>query len=163
MWPRAASIAGLSVFGLVACGGDGGSPSPPAGRETMSAVNPTEPAAGDPSASSSEGEANQEPTKGRKEPAPLTASPACAPVGSRVVLKLGLTSDRESVDCYDVHRVRVVFTPDREAKVTVMGPMSDGFCAIDVEVPKEAESGKVRVEIGDDAFETSAAFPVPCP
>ena len=93
----------------------------------------------------------------------VSATPSCAPIGSRVVLKLGMTFDHRAVDCYDVDAVQVVFAPEKHAKITVMGPMSDGFCAIDVEVPKGAESGKIRVDVGRDAFETDATFPIPCP
>jgi len=162
MWFRAAL--GVGLFGVVtiACGGGEGSSS--TYREPGSDVNATEPTA---PANGSSGEPAQGPVQ--DEPGPtgqtsvLSASPTCAPIGSRVVLKLGMTRDNRSVDCYDVDKVSVVFAPGKHAKISVMGPMSDGFCAIDVEVPKGAESGTIHVEVGKDAFETDAAFPVPCP
>jgi hypothetical protein len=161
MWPRTALGVGLFAMVMIACGGGGGSPS--TSREPATDQSPTEPSA--PTTGSSD-EPAQEPAQeepASKETSLLSASPACAPVGSRVVLKLGMTRDQRSVDCYDVDDVRVVFAPDKEAKITVIGPMSDGFCAIDVEVPKGAESGKIRVDVGTDAFESEATFPVPCP
>lgn len=152
---------------LVACGGDGGPRSPAQGQETATETNATEPVGGTGTGTgtgpgATDGPANEE-GKGPRPPAVMTASPACAPVGSRVVLKLGRTSDQRSVECYDVDDVLVQFAPGKDAKITVMGPMSDGYCAIDVEVPKGAESGKIRVSVGDEAFETESAFPVPCP
>lgn len=164
MWLRAALGVGLpGFFGVlaVACGGDGAPPS--TYREPTTEKNATEPSA---PGNGSSGENAQEPAQGEPratETSSATASPTCAPVGSRVVLKLGMTRDHRSVDCYDADRAHVVFAPNKEAKITVMGPMSDGFCAIDVEVPKGAESGPIRIEIGKDAFATEAAFPVPCP
>lgn len=165
MWLRGALSVGCFVILCslgVACGGEGGVPSqsresqPPAATDT-NATSP-DPA---PSAPTTEPPKEESPPAG--EASVLTASPACAPIGSRVVLKLGMTRDHRSVDCYDVDVVVVSFAPQKLAKVTVMGPMSDGFCAIDVEVPKGAESGKITVAIGADTFETEAAFPVPCP
>ena len=164
MWLRAALGVGLSgFFGIatVACGGGGGSTS--AHREPQTDTNATEPTA---PANGPSDEAAQPPAQeeqGTAETSVLSASPSCAPVGSRVVLKLGMTRDNRSVDCYDVDRVQVVFAPNKLAKVTVMGPMSDGFCAIDVEVPKGAESGAIQVDVGKDRFESEASFPVPCP
>lgn len=164
MWLRAALGVGLSgFFGVltVACGG--GDVTPSTYQEPATEKNATEPSA---PASGSSSENAQEPAQGEPraaETSVASASPSCAPVGSRVVLKLGMTRDNQSVDCFDTDRVQVVFAPSKEAKVTVMGPMSDGFCAIDVEVPKGAESGPIRIEVGKDAFVTEAAFPVPCP
>jgi hypothetical protein len=161
MWLRAALGVGLPGMLMIACGGGGESPS--AHREPATDQSATEPSG---EAAGSSSEPAQEPAEeepGARETSLVSASPACAPVGSRVVLKLGMTRDQRSVDCYDVNSVQVVFTPEKHAKVTVMGPMSDGFCAIDVEVPKGAESGAIRVEIGRDTFATEASFPVPCP
>jgi hypothetical protein len=44
-----------------------------------------------------------------------------------------------------------------------MGPTSDGYCALDVEVPEKAESGKVSVSIGNDDFVSDVVFGIPCP
>ena len=165
MWLRAALGVGLSgFFGVVtvACGGGGGGPS--TSREAQTDENATEPAGSDSTHPSSD-DGTKEPAQeepGSSETSLASASPTCAPIGSRVVLKLGMTRDNRSVDCYDVDRVQVFFAPSKLAKVTVMGPMSDGFCAIDVEVPKGAESGAIRVEVGKDTFATDS-FPVPCP
>jgi hypothetical protein len=160
---RTALGAGLTVVVLVACGGGGGSPSPAQTEAPATESNPTEPEAAAPESSEEPGAGPKSDEHGAKQISVVSASPSCAPVGSRVVLKLGTTYDKRSVDCYDVDAVGVVFAPEKAAKVTVMGPMSDGFCAIDVEVPKGAESGKIRVEIGADTFETDTVFPVPCP
>jgi hypothetical protein len=130
------------------------------GQEPATDTNATSP---DPEASPTGSTTEPKEETPASEPSILTASPTCAPIGSRVVLKLGMTRDQRSVDCYDVDAVRVSFAPQKPAKITVMGPMSDGFCAIDVEVPKGAESGKISVAIGTDAFETESVFPVPCP
>lgn len=162
MWLRAVLCAGTTGMLMIACGGDGGAPSTYQDPTTeKSATEPPSPSASTP------GEAAQDPAQDEAprptETSVLTATPSCAPVGSRVVLKLGMTRDQRSIDCYDVDGVRVVFAPEKHAKITVMGPMSDGFCAIDVEVPKGAETGKIRVDVGTDAFESEASFPVPCP
>lgn len=162
MWLRTTLGVGFSGMVMVACGGGGGAPS--TYQDPAIEQNPTEPAA---EANGSSGATEQPPAReeepGSTETSIASASPACAPVGSRVVLKLGMTRDNRSVDCYDVDRVQVVFAPNKQAKVTVMGPMSDGFCAIDTEVPKGAESGTIRIEIGKDSFVTESAFRVPCP
>lgn len=159
MWPRAALAAGLSAILLVACGGDGGAPSTEA-SQPATATNATEPVSGTEATPDSSSDPSG---RGPKPPAFMTASPSCAPVGSRVVLKLGRTSDQRSIDCYDADATHVEFAPGKDAKITAMGPMSDGYCAIDVQVPKGAESGKIKVSLGDDLFETESVFPVPCP
>ena len=161
MGSRAAFVVYLSGIYLVACGGGSGAPStyqdpvrdqnatepsPPV-KDTASGPDPAPGAEEDPSA---------------KVPAALDATPSCAPIGGRVVLKLGWTSDRRTVACHDARDTSVVFAPDKNAKITAIGPMSDGFCAIDVEVPEGAESGKVRAEVGDDVFESTIVFAVPC-
>jgi hypothetical protein len=149
------------AFG-VACGGEEGAPSQ--NPSPVTDESPTEAVTGSPGpAEAPAQEPPQEEETGPKPASVVSASPACAPVGSRVVLKLGMTFDHRSVDCYDVDRVQVVFAPEKHAKITVMGPMSDGFCAVDVEVPKGAETGPIRVDIGRDTFATEATFPVPCP
>jgi hypothetical protein len=162
MWLRTTLGVGLSVVVLIACGGDGGSPSQTQ-QAPSTASNATEPPVETPAGEQPASEPPKEEETGPKQTSVVTASPSCAPVGSRVVLKLGMTFDHRSVDCYDVDAVQVVFAPEKHAKVTVMGPMSDGFCAIDVEVPKGAESGPIRVDVGSDTFRTDATFPVPCP
>ena len=161
MWLRGAFGVGSSVVLLIACGGDGSTPAP--APTPTSETSPTDPAVGTPPAEEPVQDPPKQEEQGPTQMSVVSASPSCAPIGSRVVLKLGMTFDRRSVDCYDVDAVQVVFAPDKQAKITVMGPMSDGFCAIDVEVPKGAESGKVRVDVGRDVFETDSTFPIPCP
>lgn len=161
MGSRAALVVGLSGIFVVACGGGGGAPSTyqdPASDQN--ATEPAPPVKG--TAAGPDPAPGAEEDQGAKIPAALDATPSCAPIGGRVVLKLGWTSDRRTVACHDAREANVVFAPDKNAKITAMGPMSDGFCAIDVEVPKGAESGKVRAEVGDDVFESTVVFAVPC-
>lgn len=163
MWLQTTLGVGMSAVALIACGGDGGSPSQT--QLPSNASNATEPPVETPATDepATDSRGAKEEDKGPKQTAPASASPSCATEGSRVVLKLGMTFDQRSVECYDVDAVQVVFAPGKHAKITVMGPMSDGFCAIDVEVPKGAESGPIRVDVGSDSFRTDATFPVPCP
>lgn len=66
-------------------------------------------------------------------------------------------------NCFEVDVARVRFAPDEDARITVMGATSDGYCALDVEVPEGAVSGKVNVAIGEDEFESDVVFGLPCP
>lgn len=93
--------------------------------------------------------------------APLTAAPACAGPGSRVVLRLGWTSDRRIPSCLRLDDFRVRFGGEK-AIITRAGLTSEGFCALDVVVPERASSGPVRVLTEEDTYETDVAFPVPC-
>ncbi len=93
--------------------------------------------------------------------APLTAAPACAAPGSRVVLRLGWTSDRRIPSCLRLEDFRVRFGGEK-ALITRAGLTSEGFCALDVVVPERASSGPVRVLTEEDTYETDTAFVVPC-
>ena len=125
MWLRGAFGVGSSVVVLMACGGDAAMPAP--APAPTSETNPTDPQVGTPDPAE---QPPQDPPKqdeqGPAQMSVVSASPSCAPIGSRVVLKLGMTFDSRSVDCYDVDAVQVVFAPEKHAKITVMGPMSDG-------------------------------------
>lgn len=154
-------MACFACLATAACGGSGGGGGSSTHEEPGTDTNATTPAEtpkGD--------EAATAPASG-DEPsgpaAPLTLAPACGTPGYRVVLKLGLTSDHRVPSCFDVDAARVTFAPNKPAQVTLMGPSSDGFCALDVEIPKGAETGKVQVAIGRDAFESDVAFGIPCP
>jgi hypothetical protein len=95
-------------------------------------------------------------------PAPLTASPACGAPGTRVVLRLGLTSDGRVPECMRIDDFAVLFSRSQPTPVAVAGPTSDGYCALDVNVPKGAESGPITVAVGGAIFESTSAFEVHC-
>lgn len=158
MRTRAAFVVGIGVL-LVACGGSGGggggsSTHEEPGTDT-NATTPVE--GGENGTPAAQDQAPADP------PSTLRLAPACGTPGYRVVLTLGLTRDHRVPSCFQVDDARVEFAPNKPAKVTLMGPTSDGFCSLDVEIPKGAESGKVKVSIGKDAFESDVAFGIPCP
>jgi hypothetical protein len=141
---RVAPVSALVVLlAVTACSG---SDDAPVGSEPTVVVEPTTP----------------DPVPSGDTRAPLTAAPACAAPGSRVVLRLGWTSDRRIPSCLRLEDFRVRFGGEK-AVITRAGLTSEGFCALDVVVPKSASSGPVRVLTEEDTYETDAEFPVPCP
>jgi hypothetical protein len=158
---RVSFVVGTLGILLFACGGGGGTPDTQ--PDPRSETAPTSPSAGQqPAAPSPSPDQGQEATK-PAAPSTLSASPTCGTKGNRIVLKLGLTRDHRVPDCYRAEDAEVEFTPSVRARVTLMGPTSDGYCALDVEVPEKAESGTVTVDIGKDEFESDVVFGIPCP
>lgn len=138
MIERASVLAALLV--LVGCSGSADAPVAPA---LASAEEPTDPA----------------PTGDTH--APLTASPACAAPGARVVLRLGRTSDGRIPQCLRLEDFRVRFGQVKTV-ITRAGLNSEGYCALDVIVPENATTGTARVLTETDTYETTDVFPIPC-
>lgn len=163
MGARAAFVVGSLGGLLIACGG-GGAVGGSTYGEPVAEKSATEPAASsDSPANSGRTPAPAEEQEAEGPPAAMKLAPACGNPGLRVVLTLGLTNDHRVPSCFDAQQANVTFAPNKPGKITAMGPMADGFCALDVEIPKGAESGKVQVQIGKDVFESDVVFGVPCP
>lgn len=139
----------LALLAVLAAGCSNASEPPPEGRPTQD-TSPTTPAP-------AEGAADDEPAP----PAPLVAAPGCGKPGARVLLRLGVTRDGRAPACFRVEDFAVRFGA-KPARVWQIGPTDEGYCALDVLVPEEAESGTVVVQAGRDAFESPSPFRVPC-
>lgn len=118
-------------------------------------TSPTAP----PAASNASNQEQQQDAPGRSS---LAFSPACGKKGVRVVLRLGLTHEGHAPSCVRPTDFEVRFANAPPARITQIGPTSDGYCALDVLVPEEAASGPVMVNAPSDVFESTADFHVPC-
>ncbi len=145
-----AAIASLTLS--LGCSSEPGAPVVPA-----TTTSPTTPA--DPAAS---GNADATPISADVVHATLAMAPACGAAGDRVMLRLGWSADKRVPDCLLAEQFEVRFgsTP---ARITKLGKMNEGWCALDVLVPKGAESAVVTVAIGHDVYEGPTAFAMPCP
>jgi hypothetical protein len=150
---------GLALWALVACSNGDDAPAP--GPLTpASESSPTDPATG----SESEGAGAAEGTAAAAAPAAaaLAPSPGCGSPGEHVLLKLGVDASGRAPACFRPGDFDVRFAPAIPADVTMIGPTDDGYCAVDVLVPKGAQTGAVKVTAGDGLFESPGAFHVPC-
>ncbi len=134
------TLAIVSVLAAVGCSGTADAPVGPA---PVQAVEPTDPVP--------PGDTH----------APLTASPSCASPGSRVVLRLGKTSDGRIPSCLRLEDFRVRFGQIKTV-ITAVGLNAEGYCALDVIVPENATTGTARVLTEQDTYETTDVFPIPC-
>ncbi len=92
----------------------------------------------------------------------LSTSPSCGAVGERVMLRLDWTADMRVPDCLLAEDYEVRFG-SKPARITKLGKMNEGWCSLDVLVPKGAQSATVTVKVGHDVFESPTAFASPCP
>ena len=94
--------------------------------------------------------------------ATLAMAPACGAEGDRVMLRLDWTADKRVPDCLLAEQFEVRFG-SKLARITKLGKMNEGWCALDVLVPKGAESAVVTVAVDHDVYEGPTAFAMPCP
>ena len=147
-------VAIASLMLSLGCSSDPGAPVVP---ETV--ASPTTPTPADPNAPAGTTPA---PIDAPVSHATLAMSPACGAVGERVMLRLDWTADRRVPDCLRAEDFQVRFGP-KPASITKLGKMNEGWCALDVLVPKGAASAVVTVTVGHDVYESPTAFATPCP
>jgi hypothetical protein len=158
---RSLLVSALSPFAFGAFGAFGalafGCSSEPGGpREPETVVSPTTPA--EPSAPAAGSDTGEAPAAH----ATLAMSPSCGAPGTRVVLRLDWTSDKRVPDCVRAEEFDVRFG-SKVARITELGKMNEGWCALDVLVPKGASSTTVTVSVGHDVFDSTTTFASPCP
>ena len=136
----------------------GCSSEPGTSHEPETIVSPTTPAPADPSNPAGPGAPASEPSFAHST---LAMSPTCGAEGSRVMLRLDWTSDKRVPDCLLAEEFDVRFG-SKPARITKLGKMNEGWCALDVLVPKGAASGAVTVSIGHDVYDSPTSFASPC-
>ena len=135
------------------CSGESGTPHPP---ETV--VSSTTPTPAEPSTPADpESPAGDAPLARST----LSMSPACGAEGSRVMLRLDWTSDKRVPDCLLAEEFDVRFG-SKAARITKLGKMNEGWCALDVLVPKGAASAAITVKVDHDVYESPTSFASPC-
>jgi hypothetical protein len=137
-------------LGALGCSSEAGTPPAP---ETV--VSPTTPAPADPEGPDTSA------TDATLAHSTLAMSPACGAEGTRVMLRLDWTSDKRVPDCLLAEKFDVRFG-SKAARITKLGKMNEGWCALDVLVPKGAASAEITVTVDHDVYESPTSFASPC-